>query len=159
MTEEGAWAYGDYESPGSQWGWSFDYTRCCSCGTGCTLTQGYWKTHSINGPAPYDEAWAGMEDMPFFTSTYYWNEILWVPPEGDAYIILAHQYIAAYLNVLNGASTTEEVDAALLAALGWFTAYDPGVSPSSDAGQIAVSLSQTLAYYNEGIIGPGHCEE
>ena len=25
---------------------------------GCTLTQGYWKTHSENGPAPYDDNWA-----------------------------------------------------------------------------------------------------
>lgn len=25
---------------------------------GCTLTQGYWKTHSEFGPAPYDDTWA-----------------------------------------------------------------------------------------------------
>jgi hypothetical protein len=25
------------------------------CPTGCTLTQGYWKTHSQEGPAPYDD--------------------------------------------------------------------------------------------------------
>jgi hypothetical protein len=62
------------------------------------------------------------------------------------------------LNGLGGASTTE-VSAALFTALGWFATHDPGISPSSNAGQIAVSLSETLAYYNEGIIGPGHCEE
>ena len=27
------------------------------CAGGCTLTQGYWKTHSLRGPAPYDDAW------------------------------------------------------------------------------------------------------
>ncbi|MGW8283192.1 MAG: hypothetical protein ACWGON_07825 [Gemmatimonadota bacterium] len=27
---------------------------------GCTLTQGYWKTHSEFGPAPYDDAWGGV---------------------------------------------------------------------------------------------------
>ena len=27
-------------------------------GPGCTLTQGYWKTHSKYGPAPYDSTWA-----------------------------------------------------------------------------------------------------
>ncbi len=157
-TEEGGWACGDYPSPGRQWSWSFTYTPCCS--EGCTLTQGYWKTHSSYGPAPYDATWALMgEDTDFFTSGYSWYEALWVSPAGDAYWILAHQHIAAYLNVLNGASTPTEVEAALLAAFTWFSAYSPGVSPSSDNGQLAVSLSETLAAYNEGLIGPGHCED
>ncbi|HEX4980975.1 MAG TPA: DUF11 domain-containing protein, partial [Ilumatobacteraceae bacterium] len=33
------------------------------CPTGCTLTQGYWKTHSQFGPAPEDEAWLLLPDM------------------------------------------------------------------------------------------------
>jgi hypothetical protein len=155
-TEEGGWACGDYPSPGRQWSWSFTYTPCCS--EGCTLTQGYWKTHSSYGPAPYDATWATVGEDTIFTSGYTWYEALWESPEGDAYWILAHQYIAAVLNGFSGASTTE-VLAALSAAAFWFENNDPGVSPSSDDGQLAVSLSETLAYYNEGIIGPGHCEE
>ena len=45
-------------------------------GDGCTLTPGYWKTHSDYGPAPYDETWAEIggeippceENTPFFNS-------------------------------------------------------------------------------------------
>ena len=80
-------------------------------GTGCTLTQGYWKTHSQRGPAPYDDNWANLgplqQDTPFFTSGYTWYSLFWTPPAGgNAYIQLAHQYMAAKLNILNGASTT-----------------------------------------------------
>ena len=36
---------------------------------GCTYTQGYWKTHSRYGPAPYDTTWAKVgEDTPFYLS-------------------------------------------------------------------------------------------
>lgn len=106
------------------------------CLIGCTLTQGYWKTHSGYGPAPYDENWLNLfnyycsihdedeyclndpndpgidpsilgPDVQFFglmeeienPVTFY--EILWTPPKGgNAYYILAHQYIAAKLNDL-----------------------------------------------------------
>ncbi len=34
--------------------WSVAATVPC---LGCTLTQGYWKTHSSHGPAPYDDGW------------------------------------------------------------------------------------------------------
>ena len=155
-TEEGGWACGNYQSPGSHWSWSFTDTPC-------TLTQGYWKTHSSYGPAPYDVTWAIIgdygEEEPFFESGNTWYSALWVSPTGDAYWILAHQYIAAYLNALSGALITTEVEAALLAAHTWFSSYGPRVSPSSDYGQLAVELSGTLDDYNNGIIGPGHCEE
>jgi hypothetical protein len=48
---------------------------------------------------------------------------------------------------------------ALILAETWFMVNDPGVSPSSDAGQMLISLSRILDDYNNGIIGPGHCEE
>lgn len=34
------------------------------CQGGCTLTQGYWKTHSRYGPAPYDTTWAKVGRTP-----------------------------------------------------------------------------------------------
>jgi hypothetical protein len=43
-----------------------------ACDQGCTLTPGYWKTHSRKGPAPYDDTWAELgpaqEATPFFKS-------------------------------------------------------------------------------------------
>ena len=32
---------------------------------GCTLTQGYWKTHSILGPAPFDLGWNNIPTNPY----------------------------------------------------------------------------------------------
>jgi len=84
-----------------------DATCSVPCGgDGCTLTPGYWKTHSAYGPAPYDPTWALIgEDTPFFLSGISYYEALWTEPKGgNAYYILAPAYIAARLNVLNGAS-------------------------------------------------------
>ena len=96
--------------------------------------------------------------MDFFKSDYSWSEILWVQPEGDAYIILAHQYIAASLNVDNGASTTPEVDMALSMAYAWFHVdgygYLPGIPPSSELGQMFVSNSGTLPITMRASLAP-----
>ena len=71
---------------------------------GCTLTPGYWKTHSTYGPAPYDETWALVgEDTPFFLSGQSYYDVLWTSPAGNAYYNLSFHYIAAELNDLNGA--------------------------------------------------------
>ena len=79
----------------------------CIVAAGCSLTPGYWKNHSQYGPAPYDATWAQVgEDTIFFLSNQTWYEVLWTAPKkGNAYYILAHAYIAAYLNELNGADT------------------------------------------------------
>jgi hypothetical protein len=86
----------------------------------CPLTQGYWKTHSKYGPAPYDDTWNGREDNPFFSSGKTWYQTLWTPPHGNAYWILAHQYIAATLNLDNGAVMDATTKAAYDAAKAWF---------------------------------------
>jgi hypothetical protein len=112
---------------------------------GCTRTQGYWKNHL--------DAWQEYSPYaPFFTSGQTWLEVLWTPPRGgDAYYILAHQYIAAVLNVANGATAPDSVQEAIDAA----TAYFNGTS-SPDHGQV-VAWAETLAQFNEGYLGPGHC--
>lgn len=85
------------------------------CEVGCTRTQGYWKTHSIYGPAPHDDTWAAIgEDTVFFLATadgqpLSWYEVLHTAPQGNAYFNLAHQYIAASLNLLAGADASEQV--------------------------------------------------
>src|SRR5688500_7780641 len=77
-------------------------------GDGCTLTQGYWKNHNelrtqrrqrLDWPAPLDEAQllCGQKLL----------DILNTVPRGEAWYILAHQYIAASLNAASGASTDD----------------------------------------------------
>lgn len=138
---------------------SASVTVTCTPRGGCTLTQGYWKTHSKYGPAPYNQTWAQIgEDTPFFNSGQSWYQVLWTPPSGgNAYYILAHQYIAARLNILNGAASTPEVDAALAWAEGFFNTYTPSSSLSRAVRAQAIFYADLLDRYNNGYIGPGHC--
>ena len=131
------------------------------CVGGCTLTQGYWKTHSRYGPAPYDNTWAKIgEDTPFFLSGQSYYQVLWTSPSGgNAYYILAHQYIAAKLNTLNGASTTPAVDGAMTWAETFFNNYKPSDSLDKVTSNQAKGYAATLDSYNNGLIGPGHCSE
>jgi hypothetical protein len=138
------------------------------CVGGCTLTQGYWKTHSSYGPAPYDGNWANLlpsgADTIFFLSGQTWYEVFWTPPAGNAYYNLAHQYMAAKLNILNGADPAA-AQAALDAATILFNTYTPDTVATlkGKTGTILraqfISLATTLDNYNNGYIGPGHCSE
>lgn len=131
--------------------------------TGCTLTQGYWKTHSEFGPAPYDNTWAQLANgasTPFFLSGQSWIEVFGTSPAGNAYYTLAHQYMAAVLNGLAGANQSA-VQSALASAATLFNTYTPaqiGVLKGSNAlRKQFVALAETLDDYNNGLIGPGHC--
>ena len=157
---------------------------------GCTLTQGYWKTHSEFGPAPYDDNWnnvtgtgvaacsdgepdsngvgtgASVAFDDFFGTGVVgqdvcYHDIFWTPPKGgNSWYQLAHQYIAAQLNVLNGAGTTAQVDAALLGAEALLASYaNKRITKKSDDEGFARDYARTLTQYNEGDIGPGHCDD
>jgi hypothetical protein len=135
------------------------------CAGGCTLTQGYWKTHSEYGPAPYDSTWALLlngADTPFFLSGQTWYQVFWTAPAGNVYYNLAHQYMAAYLNVLNGASP-DAAQASLNSATALFNKYTPAqvaVLKSTNAVRKQfINLNTILDAYNNGLIGPGHCSE
>jgi hypothetical protein len=135
------------------------------CPTGCTLTQGYWKTHSVFGPAkPSDPTWDllpdGCPNTPFFSSGKTWYEVFWTNPKGgNAYYILAHQYMAAKLNILAGAASTTEVDAAIAWSETFFGTYGPSSQLPKAVRQQAIATAGILGSYNEGLIGPGHCSE
>jgi hypothetical protein len=138
---------------------SWTITVCVPCAGGCTLTPGYWKTHSAYGPAPYDDTWAIIgEDTPFFFSGKTYYEALWTSPRGNAYYILAHAYIAAELNQLNGADIPAEVLAAFDDATVLFQTYSPDDVRGGVRHQF-IALAELLDAYNNGYIGPGHCSE
>lgn len=119
---------------------------------GCTYTQGYWKNHSAAGPAPYDDGWkalaGGLEhNTIFYSSGKTWLALFRTPVRGSAYVSLAHQYMAAKLNVLNGAAAPTNVLAALATAESYF-----GGSSVSITG-----LASLLDEYNNGRLGTPHC--
>jgi hypothetical protein len=147
--------------------WTINAT--VECTNGCTLTQGYWKTHnnSFKGGAPADPTWYNNtstlplgENTPFFSSGYTWFEIFWMPPsKGNAYLQLAHQYMAAKLNIIKGTSAPSIVTN----AISWAESFFPGKTPSTSLSPALKSQARyyasILASYNEGLIGPGHCSE
>ena len=141
---------------------------------GCSLTQGYWKTHSKYGPAPYDDTWKvddgygnliDLEDVTFFLSGQSYYDVLWTPPQGNAYYILAVQWIAAYLNTLSGASMPSGVVDVWNEAQGLFEQYTPAEVANTrgptgnQLRQQFIELAVILDAYNNGIIGPGHCSD
>jgi len=132
--------------------------------TGCTHSKGYWKTHSNYGPAPYDTTWILIgEDSPFFLSNQSYYEVMWTPPRGgNAYYILAHQYIATELNFKGGADPGEIQDLfdECTDLFNTYTPADIGSLRGSDpVRQQFLELKNSLDQYNNGIIGPGQCDE
>jgi hypothetical protein len=136
----------------------------CDEDVGCTRTQGYWKTHSIYGPAPYDDTWAAIgEDTTFFLSGQSYYEVMWTAPKGNAYYNLAHQYIAAVLNIEAGATAPDEVIDAIAEAELLFAAWTPAqvgaLRGNAALRKDFLELAELLDDYNNGLIGPGHCSD
>ena len=128
---------------------------------GCTLTQGYWKTH---GPIPTgnnSNEWL-VTSLSLGSVSYTDLQLLSILNQevaGNGLIALAHQLIAAKLNILAGASNSAVADdiAAADALIGGLVVPPVGtgyLSPSTTSG-----LTKILGDFNSGVIGPGHCAE
>ncbi len=135
-------------------------TLACGDDGTCTFTQGYWKTH---GPIPTgnnSNEWP-VTSLTLGTVSYTDLELLAIfnkPGAGNGLIILAHQLIAAKLNVAAGADATDATSAiaAADALIGGLVV--PPVGAGSLAPAATSALVTTLSAYNEGLTGPGHCE-
>lgn len=128
----------------------------CTCPPkGCVRTQGYWGNKpDVEWPKGHDR------DAQFFQSGLSWQEVLDRPVRGDAYFILAHQYIAAVLNLASGASAPNSVRSVILAAGAWFAGATPGTCLRG-ACQLQRSWAAILDEYNNGDHpgGPAHCPD
>ncbi|MEN9723968.1 MAG: hypothetical protein RJB38_1954 [Pseudomonadota bacterium] len=130
---------------------------------GCTRTQGYWGS-SPAGQQRLIELVSGT--MTLGNSQYsaaQLDSILDLPTGGNALLILAHQLIAAKLNILNGASGTSVLTTISQAdvAIGALVIPPVGsstVDPSSELGQQMTALATTLDTYNNGNAGVPHCD-
>jgi len=118
--------------------------------TGCVRTQGFWKNHTESWPV------AGL----FLGTTFYTQaellQILGTPAEGNGLIFLAHQLIAAKLNVASGATPPGTLIADADALI------DGLVVPPIGAGfldpSVASPLTDDLDTYNNGLSGVPHCD-
>ena len=135
-------------------------------GSGCTLTPGYWKTHSAES-GKYDIKWTNLPDMDqdgkeeyekemFYTSGMSYLEVISSPTVGDSYIILSRAFGAANLNILAGSDPTDVVDE-MMQAKDLLSNYT--IESAEQVRDLFVSVAATLDKYNNGIIGPGHCND
>jgi hypothetical protein len=113
--------------------------------TSCTFTVGYWKNHTTVWPAPYSPG------ATFYTSGKTWLQVLNTPTQGNAYYILAYQFIAATLN--GTGSAPANVQQAMVDAAAYFA--NPAGSSLTRAQLIA--MGTLLDNYNNGLLGTPHC--
>lgn len=116
----------------------------------CPKSQGYWKNHGANWPVTSltlgSQAYSQAELLALLNSEV----------SGDASLNLAHQLIAAKLNVAQGFSG-DPVSATIAQMDGILAGY-PGslpysVAPSSAEGQVMVTGAGILDSYNNGQLG------
>lgn len=129
----------------------------CGCPPkGCVRTQGYWGNKpGVIWPAPYDR------DAAFFGSGLTWQEIMDSPTRGDAYLILAHQYIAAVLNRAAGASAPAAVQGVISGATTWFGSGVELGDCRAGGCPVQRAWAAVLDAYNNGLYpgGPKACDE
>ena len=127
---------------------------------GCAYSQGYWSTHSSNGPAKYDSTWAKLgENTPFYKSGNSYIAEINVPAKGNAYHILSSQFIAARLNMLAGAAAPAGVDMSAIES--FFALYTPAqidaLKGNDSVRRQALEWASTLDGYNNGRLNVAHC--
>jgi hypothetical protein len=131
--------------------------QVCGCPVvGCTHTQGYWSNKpGVVWRAPYDR------NAPFYSSGLSWQKLFDTPPRGNAYIILAHQFMAAALTKSTVASMPAGVQSAYFSAAAWFASgVTLGTCPQGGCA-LQKAWSATLDTYNNGVYpgGPAHCPD
>jgi hypothetical protein len=128
-------------------------TLPCVAGSSCTYSQGYWRNHA--------NAWP-VSSLTLGTVTYQAAELIAIlddPARGNGLVILVHQLIAAKLNIANGADPSA-VQQAMLDADNMIGALVvPPIGNDYIAPEQTGDLTETLTEYNEGTIGPGHCDD
>lgn len=153
---------GQVAGPNPKYTWTGGTPPACQQSCGCTYTQGYWDNKpGVVWPAPYDR------NALFFNSGLTWQQIMDASVAGgNAYVNLAHQYIAAVLNVARGACHSSDIDSYINLATGFFSGYTAGSSFCASGGpgancSLQVTWAGILADYNQGTgayaNNPGHC--
>jgi hypothetical protein len=139
----------------------FEIPTTPESGCGCTFTQGYWS----NKPGVVWPVSRPQRTDLFFNSSMSYQQIMDASVRGgNAYINLAHQYIAATLNVANAACEPRSVVDVIAASTGFFSGFAAGSSfcASSPKGcPLQVTWAGILADYNQGTgayaSNPAHC--
>jgi hypothetical protein len=135
-------------------------------GVGCTRTQGYWGSSPAGQQRLIELVGPGMVIGNRNYTAEELDSILDRPVGGNALVNLAHQLIAARLNVLAGADDSQITDE-LTTAEGLIDGFiippvgDPinnFVAPASPLGQQMLVVAEDLDQYNNGNLNVPHCQ-
>ncbi len=142
------------------------------CPLGCTLTQGYWKTHNTlfkGGASKHaDSTWLdsdiGGPGANLLNSGLTWFNVFWTAPSGgNAWYQLAHQYMAASLNKEKGTTVPVAVQTALTHAQALLSGSTPAqigaLKGNNATRQDFITTAGILGNYNEGKAGVPHCSD
>jgi hypothetical protein len=152
---------------------------CARPPSGCTYTQGYWGSKpGVVWPAPYERTaifflatkngictancGGNPNDDVFEQLPKTWQEVLDTNVSvSQGYYQLAHQYIAAVLNIANGASVPQGVQDTLNLAQPWLAATAPSACTAGGSCGLQKDWAAILDLYNNGIYdgGPPHCSD
>ncbi len=128
-------------------------TLPCNPGQNCTYTQGYWKNHT--------DVWP-LQSLTLGAVSYNASQLLQIlnrPAQGNGLVTLSHQLIAAKLNIANGADPTAVQQSVIDAD----TMVGGLIVPPIGSGYLSPGqtsqLTDALTQYNEGTVGPGHCND
>ncbi|MBC7242091.1 MAG: hypothetical protein H5T60_06570 [Anaerolineae bacterium] len=140
------------------------------CAGGCTLTIGYWKTHAgftgrnPDRVTPLLPIWlgnaGGAKSVQVTTASQAVNILsMGLGHPSNGITKLYAQLLAAKLNIKNGADGSAVADV-ITAADDFLAMYDYTAWSSLSKAQRKMVLGwmTTLDYYNNGYIGPGHCD-
>jgi hypothetical protein len=127
---------------------------CQNPNLGCALTQGFWKNHTETWPTGYDPG------ALFFLSGQSWIVVLNTSVNtAPGYYQLADQYIAAVLNIANGAFEPSGIADIITQSEAFFNNNTPSACSSSSACGLQKTWAAILNDYNNGTYtgGPPHC--
>jgi hypothetical protein len=119
----------------------------------CTFTQGYWKSHP--------EAWP-VGSLTLGNTNYSAAQLLQIlntPAGGNGLLILAHQLIAAKLNLADGADPSPLGTDIATADAQIGNLVIPPIGGDSLPASSVTALANQLNDYNTGNLGVPHCAE
>ena len=124
----------------------------------CTFTIGYWKNHTDVWPP-------ACLPMTLGSNAYTQAELLQIlnqPVAGNGAISMAHQLIGAKLNLCMGANPSA-VSSCITSADAMLAGCGANKIPPLGSCNLAPgstsTLTQCMDNFNQGITGPGHCQE
>lgn len=131
----------------------------------CPRTQGYWQRYLAGILGYKKDVFGGnvwnINGLTIGTVSYTNQQLydfLNTPVNGDAGMILLHQYIAAEFNLIKAGGTPAFLTSTLQSAQSLLTSYlasGTKVDPATYPGTLMVSLADTLDQFNNGKLTPG----